>query len=147
MRTIKFRAYYKKHKTVYPVTALFDDGVVKILLNEFNQRPIYSSECDIMQFTGLLDKNGKEIYEGDLIKTSGDTKIQISDNKIVNSPYWRIAKIVFVEGCFKQIIISQENSYFGKLPSPPTGIFKSHVYYEVIGNIYENQELLEVKDE
>lgn len=99
----------------------------------------------LTEFTGLLDKNGKEIYEGDLIKKSGETKIQIYNNKEVHSPYWRICKIVFVEGYFKQIIISQENSYFGGLPSPPADIFKPDVYYEVIGNIYENPELLEVK--
>lgn len=66
MRTIKFRAFHTEHKAIYPVEALFADGVAKLIITDFN-RP-YMSDCEIMQFTGLLDKNGKEVYEGDIVK-------------------------------------------------------------------------------
>ena len=100
-----------------------------------------------VQFTGLLDKNGKEIYEGDLLKRFGETKILICDGKEIYSPHWEISKAVFVEGCFQVVILAQENkfffqSYFGKIPSNPRIFFKPDVYLEVIGNIYENPELL-----
>lgn len=100
----------------------------------------------LMQFIGRNDKNGKEIFEGDLLKKSGKTKIQVCNNdKIVESLYWQISKVVFIEGCFKQIIIAQENSYFGVIPSRPIDIFQPNEHLEVIGNIYENTEFLKEK--
>jgi hypothetical protein len=68
---------------------------------------------DIMQFTGLTDKNGKEIYEGDIINDDG-----------------LIMKIEFVIASFC------------KCNEKGNWIIHSHDQIEVIGNIYENPELL-----
>lgn len=81
----------------------------------------------VQQFTGLLDKNGKEIYEGDIIKffCYGHYDKEL------------IGKIIYNEEMFMfliQVGISDLNLY---------GIYKSdNKYYEIIGNIFENPKLL-----
>ncbi len=154
MRQFKFRAWDSQRKRFMKshIDATFNvdlDG--NITAENYSIYPTFRcgiKQLEITQFTGLLDKSGKEIYEGDLLKNSGKTKIEVcNNNKVVESPYWEISKVVFVEGCFKKIIIAQENSYFGAIPSRPMSIFRPHEYLEVIGNIYENPELLEVNNE
>jgi len=151
-REIKFRAWDN-----YSKSFIEDDEYLIGLNGKFYRMDFYSgienyedgnliwNELDnitLSQFTGLLDKNGKEIYEGDLLKRFGETKILICDGKEIYSPHCEISKAVFVEGCFQVVILAQKNSYFGKIPSNPRIFFKPDVYLEVIGNIYQNPELL-----
>lgn len=79
----------------------------------------------LMQFTGLTDKNGREIYEGDILTggilhmTSG---VRLSNESVATT-------VTFRDGMFK----------LGKV-----SLLSFHKNAEVIGNIYENPELLEV---
>jgi uncharacterized phage protein (TIGR01671 family) len=77
-----------------------------------------NGQCEIMQFTGLLDKNGKEIYEGD----------------IVRSEQWEPStyKIAFDRGAF----------YLATKNDEEVADIKYAERFEVIGNIYDNPELL-----
>lgn len=79
---------------------------------------------EIMQFIGLLDKNGKEIYEGDIVLVDGDKKTLVS---------WSDK---FASFCIKNDTWMFLH-WFGESVDPAE--------CEIIGNIYENPELLECK--
>jgi YopX protein len=108
-RTIKFRAWDNVDYMSNPFT-----------LQDIQEGKIqFTSDCKVMQFTGLLDKNGKEIYEGDLI--SYDT----NDLCIVE----------YVDCGFMRHVVRWDlrHQYYP---------FRSHHKYIVIGNLFENPELL-----
>jgi len=73
-REIKFRTWTKTYKVMSNPFSL--DKALEKKLVKFD-----ISDVEIMQFTGLLDKNGKEIYEGDIIKMESDTPIVIEFRK------------------------------------------------------------------
>ena len=82
----------------------------------------------IGQYTGLKDKNGKEIYEGDIIFIKGETKLLDIKGKVEYS------------NTFAQFIITNTGSIVNE--TEPLGDYEEE-NIEVIGNIYDNPELLE----
>ena len=87
----------------------------------------YSDNEDfvLMQYTGLKDKNGKEIYEGDLVEWSCETEI-------CSSPRSEISIVEFRKGSFFPVASPTHTCYYS-VEDPVC---------EVIGNIYENPELM-----
>ena len=94
----------------------------------FNQEDLTADkECILMQSTGLKDKNGKLIYEGDICRNSKTGEVfSVAWHGTYASFAWK----------------KHKHSYLYDYGS----LFRAFDYYEVIGNIYENKELLEVEE-
>jgi uncharacterized phage protein (TIGR01671 family) len=117
MREIKFRFWKKETKQMFPdvfapETPSFGDviGVIRL-------------DFEMMQFTGLKDKNGKEIYEGDIVQ------YQQKGTHIV-------AEVVFEKSGF-----NVKDFYESSQNDPSMAFAENHLFW-VVGNICENPELL-----
>ena len=131
----KFRAWHIHKQIMCEVIRIdFEQGIITLDL-ETDDNEYYWMETDwsfsdaeIMQYTGCRDKNGIEIYEGDVIKDKYD--------KI-----WLVQRYVGAFVITNKIPDSdgQEStySYFNNLSN-------HHFYFEVIGNVYQDPELLEL---
>jgi uncharacterized phage protein (TIGR01671 family) len=80
---------------------------------------------ELMQFTGLLDKNGKEIYEGDIVSSI-----------FINGDEYEKSVVIFKDGTFGLCL------QYGKHMYEPCLYEADDRFLEVIGNIYENKLLL-----
>ncbi|WP_431030097.1 YopX family protein [Lysinibacillus sp. LZ02] len=144
MREIKFRAWDKKTKELFPVHELTygrNGGHLttvkgythdeKDIWNVYGGHFMMYANAPryvLMQYTGLKDKNGKEIYEGDILTDNGD------EGPIFVEYSQEHAGFVFVDKFDVQ----------GPTLYTPKEI--SYEIFEIIGNIYENPELLEVSE-
>jgi len=142
MRQIKFRAWDKERKrwcvgiVGYELlpgdassavsVAITTDGEIVGVSNYSNVGVVKfdKNRIELMQFTGLLDKNGKEIYEGDIIMIS-----HWSETPPINTPIRHETDIIPVKWVLGRFNIAPERYLNGDV-------------YEIIGNIYENPELL-----
>ena len=133
MREIKFRGFDKETKAwVYGSLLLRDGGVVNIF--ESNDRRGFAVDSDTVgQFTGLRDKNDKEIYEGDVVKF--ENRETLPNVGVVT--YWE-DDCMFV--CDSGVgVFELEKRYV-------TGEHLSEYRYNsyvVIGNIHDNPEFLD----
>ena len=154
MREIKFRAFLKKNKIVekkyvkkdvltlievekglYDVVALdFQDKEAKLYdWDKQVEFKVSFIEIELMQYTDLKDKNGMEIYEGDIL----ELRVNLFDKER------DLFQVVFKDGGFRD----EWNNYIGQYLPPDIrnrqgGRVRLNEACEVIGNIYENPELL-----
>ena len=121
----RFRAWLKKEQKmdnkIEDISWLDDelycigDGITYMVLAE---------DLVLMQSTGLKDKNGKEIFEGDIVK---------------------MAKDVYSEPTYYEVVRHRGGAY--RLESKQHGceLWLRHTDCEIVGNVYENPKLLEVE--
>lgn len=126
MREIKFRAFNEEYKLMEYGVAIIDGAAFKLQVGRDDGDTIESvSGIRIkgprMQFTGLRDKNSKEIYEGDIVSFYGASPIEYT------------GEIKFNDGCF-----DIENVRFRDYLK----VYVGNHAVEVIGNRFENPELL-----
>lgn len=128
MKELKFRAWNKNMKRMfYTYEAGVTDGSTDLLEINMPQGFI------LMQYTGLEDKNGKEIYEGDIVKGSCEVRYGNWDNGFAHED--TDAGIGFY---LRKIGANVDKYGYSQLDA---GMYPFD-NFEVIGNIYENPELL-----
>lgn len=126
----KYRAWHHELCRMMPVETMyfFDNELVELQLNDSIMDDSIDAEPDeikLMQSTGLKDKNGKEVFIGDIIKCT--------------------------RGCPHEVYLEKEfgGTYVGGMPAVYLkGIKEGYAWTgaeEILGNIYENPELLEVE--
>ena len=132
----KFRAWHKTWEEMGQVKRIrFDDeGNVTTVLFKGKLLGVnaHVDEFVLMQSTGLKDKNGKEIFEGDIIAIEvDDTETPINARVFQNSKIGVLMFHVFEDNeDVPMVELLEDNS----------------VAFEIIGNVYENPELLEVEE-
>lgn len=141
MREIKFRAWDKKQNKMFMTNIGYEDFSYHIAWfpsQKLNRPALYKNSClvsneeyELMQYTGLKDKNDVEIYEGDIVFDGF-----VNKDVVWHNSSWRL---------HRHYIINDEDGY------REGDNYGCHLYdwisptnaLEVIGNIYENSELLE----
>ena len=125
--TPKFRAWDNVEKKFVEHFFITDNGLICNMEKPTSDYgipiPFEKSELILMQSTGLKDKKGKEVFVGDIIKCT--------------------------RGCLHEVYIEKEygGTYFGGMPAVYLkGLREGYAWTEheeIIGNVYENLELLE----
>ena len=121
MREIKFRAWHKEKKIMGEVLGI--DILHKEIFFSNEDVDCYEhtdfKDIELMQYTGLKDKNNKEIYEGDIVK--------------------------FLNGIFEVIWCNEKASFMLKNKEYKeflNFIYENNNVMEIVGNIYKNPELI-----
>ena len=125
----KFRAWDSAKKEMFTDTfAITESGQVVVVEQEFvTSIPdyVFVDHLVIMQSTGFKDKNGKEIFEGDIVKMAKDAYSALT---------------------YYEIVRHRGGAYRFESNQHGCELWLRHTNCEVIGNIYENPELLEVQE-
>ena len=129
----KFRSWDKELQTILDVSLI--DFKKSVLIGEhweFGETNFINfDEIELMQSTGLKDKNGKEIFEGDILE--------------VTDKYNWLEVVYYSQE--KAMFVTEEINREFKVPESPLYdlLDSTFLKFKVIGNIYENPELFKVE--
>ena len=149
----KFRVWVEAEETMHPVLSLDwsgidDDLTVFVPMGHTSSRAVSIDNAVLMQSTGLFDKNGKEIFEGDVVKFN-DTWNEYDYEGYVDG--------VSEGENFAEIIKTEDGFSFGRTKIPESSLFDflndEHMKFSeivksddfsmvVVGNIWENPDIL-----
>lgn len=150
----KFRAWHRELGRMMSIKNIWfqDSRIEELELNDAVMNDCitaYPDEIELMQSTGLCDKEGTEVFEGDILKFNDEWAEYCYEGYVDGSVEGiNYVEVVRGEACFE----------FGKTKYPESSLFiimedehlnfkdfiKSEDFeFEIIGNVYENQELLE----
>jgi uncharacterized phage protein (TIGR01671 family) len=130
-REIKFRAWQKVIGKMIDLKKLTPLALSSHMVDADGLFIPFSDSLILMQYTGLKDRNGKEIYEGDIVRNHrnphNEELILVRWQEAINDIKWTIEKPGF---------------RFERINGSGTTIWVADKHFEIIGNIYENPELL-----
>lgn len=135
MRTIKFRGKCAKDSRysgewvdgACVQCEKSNDVLIIYAINDRNSCSYHVVPDTVGQFTGLYDKNGEEIYEGDIIKT----KFYGKEYGNINVPDFDMFIVKFIDGCFRVVNIEGTRMFY----------LQDGSHFEIVGNIHDNTEL------
>ena len=124
----KFRAWTEEGKVMYYGVYPFKDGTLLLSYDGIAFDEVPASDFIVMQSTGLKDKNGSEIFEGDIVRFALTESLPCGFNYVMNKDGVVTYKLgaFYVVNCLVEYLISDINTN----------------ELEVVGNKYENPELL-----
>ena len=127
-REIKFRAWWVKEKQMFSVCSIDWSGINGTRINLMGADTVDIDEIVLLQYTGLKDKNGAEIYEGDILKCIDE--------------HTTIGALEYAENIGTYIVKYWRNGeyYYSPLNRGDISRGLQLLETEVIGNIYENPE-------
>ena len=129
---LRFRAWDKEFKEMVQVDALvFEEQLIKATYKNGNVVKEDLKNYVLMQSTGLTDKNGKEIFEGDILSIETDEE----NVKVKLEVSWDSKHALFVFDSKKYNAKEALGELFEDNPYP----------FKIIGNVWEDPELVEVK--
>lgn len=134
---IKFRAWNKKDKVMVDVAAMNfgPSGLWSLIEDAYDAELQLADNYELMQYTDLKDKNGREIYESDILKVTGE-----DGESYVATVKW------FGDEDYPAFDLEGIPETWNYDANALATIFQEGVETcEVIGNIFEDKQLLEVK--
>lgn len=123
MNNLKFRAYFEQYERMIDNIGIINQNMILVdFTNSGELEPIFiTDKIHVMQSTGLFDKNGVEIFEGDIVRNTHTGS--------VGRVHWCVHNTGFF--------------YYVEKDKKDYTVFRANHNLEVIGNVYENKELIQ----